>query len=102
VDACVGTDSLDGDIAIVATITINGASGTDTAIYYDAHGTRRVKETFSIGARDANGLIPLTGSGTCTGGTGVHEHEKCHYTFTQSVNLQTGLSYGMETGTTTQ
>jgi len=98
---CAGTHSLDGDIAAVATITLNGLSGTDTSIEYDANGARRVKETFTA-ALDANGMITLTGSGTCTGGTGVHKHEKCSYTLNATENPQTRLSHSTETGTTTR
>ena len=98
---CAGTHSIDGDTAAVATITLNGTSGTDTSIEYDANGARKVKETFT-GAVDANGMITLTGSGTCTGGTGVHKHEKCSYTLTGTTNPQTNLSSSKEVGTTTR
>jgi hypothetical protein len=98
---CAGTHSIDGDVAAVATITLNGTSGTDTAIEYDANGARRVKETFTGGV-DANGMITLTGSGTCTGGTGVHKHEKCSYTLTGTTNPQTNVSSSKEVGTTTR
>jgi hypothetical protein len=98
---CAGTSSIDGDIAAVATITLNGTSGTDTSIEYDANGARRVKETFTGGV-DANGMVTLTGTGTCTGGTGVHKHEKCSYTLTGTTNPQTNLSTNKEVGTTTR
>jgi hypothetical protein len=98
---CAGTNSLDGNIAAVATITLNGVSGTDTSIEYDANGARRVRETFT-GALDSNGMITLTGSGTCTGGTGVHRHEKCSYTLNGTTDPQNRLSHSTETGTTTR
>jgi hypothetical protein len=99
---CAGTHSIDGDIAAVAKITLNGTRGTDTSVEYDANGARRVKETLT-GAVDANGMITLTGSGTCTGGTGVHKHEKCSYTLTGMTNPQTpNLSSSREVGTTTR
>jgi hypothetical protein len=100
-EVCAGTHSLDGDVAAVATIALNGLSGTDTSIEYDANGARRVKETFT-GAPGPNGMITLTGSGTCTGGTGVHRHEKCGYTLTVTTDPQTRLSHSTETGTTTR
>jgi hypothetical protein len=96
------TDSLDGDGAVVANSTITGTSGTNTAIEYFANGVRRVKETFTFGAPDATGLIPLTGSGTCTGGTGVHKHEKCSYTFTATESRQANLFHISVTGTSTR
>jgi hypothetical protein len=98
---CAGTNSIDGNVAAVATITLNGLSGTDTSIEYDANGSRRVKETYTA-AVGANGMITLTGSGTCTGGTGVHKHEKCSYTLTGTTNPQTNVSSSKEVGTTTR
>ena len=47
-------------------------------------------------------MITLTGSGTCTGGTGVHKHEKCSYTLTGTTNPQTNVSSTKEVGTTTR
>lgn len=102
VEACAGHNSLDGDLASVTTSTINGSGGTDTAIDYRINGVSRANETFTIGARDANGLNPVTGTGTCTGGTGVHKHEKCSYTFTETVNPQTKVDQVTITGTTTR
>jgi hypothetical protein len=101
VQVCAGTNSIDGKVAAVAKITLNGLSGTDTSIEYDANGSRRVKETFTA-AVGANGMITLAGSGTCTGGTGVHKHEKCSYTLTGTTNPQTNLSSSKEVGTTTR
>lgn len=98
---CAGTHSIDGNIAAVATITLNGLNGTDTSIEYDANGARRVKETFTAAA-GANGMVTLAGSGTCTGGTGVHKHEKCSYTLTGTTNPQTNVSSSKEVGTTTR
>ena len=98
---CAGTNSLYGSGAAVATITLNGVNGTDTSIEYDAYGARRVKETFTA-AVGANGAITLTGSGTCTGGTGVYKHARCSYTLTGTMNPQSNVSSSMEVGTITR
>lgn len=96
-------NSLDGDGATVATLTLNGSSGTDTATRYQANGVQKFEETFTLGAADANGLIPYNGSGKCTGpGTGVHKNEKCRYSFTGTLNPATQLVNFDISGTTTR
>ena len=101
VQVCAGTNLIYGNVAAVATITLNGLSGTDTSIEYDANGSRRVKETFTA-AVGANGVITLAGNGTCTGGTGVHKNEKCSYTLTGATIPQTNVSSSKEVGTATR
>jgi hypothetical protein len=93
-------DSLDGDGAFVG--TTNGVS--ETNIFYMANGVHQVTEptSFTPGAPDANGMIPYTGSGKCTGGTGVHKHEKCSYTYTGTLNPKTSVFSYKGTGTTTR
>ena len=96
-------NSLDGDGAVVSTVTLNGNGGTDAATRYQANGVQKFKETFTLGAADANGVLPYTGSGTCTGpGTGVHKQEKCSYTFTGTLNSNTNVLSFNITGTTTR
>jgi hypothetical protein len=96
-------NSLDGDGAVVSTVTLNGTSGTDTATRYQANGVQKFEESFTLGAADANGLTPYSGSGKCTGpGTGVHKHEQCSYTFTGTLNPTTQVLNFNITGTTTR
>lgn len=96
-------NSLDGDGATVATLTLNGTSGTDTATRYQANGVGKFEETFTLGAPDANGLVPVTGSGKCVnGGTGVHKNEKCSYTYTGTQNPTTNTVSFNITGTTSR
>ena len=96
-------NSLDGDGATVATLTLNGSSGTNTATRYQANGVQRFEESFTLGAADANGLIPYNGSGKCTGpGTGVHKNEKCSYTYTGTLNPATQVVNFDISGTTTR
>src|SRR5260370_19080193 len=95
------TNSLDGDGAVVATVTLNGNSATDTAVRYQANGVGRFEETLTLGA-PANGVIPYTGTGKCTAGTGVHKHERCSYTFTGTENASTSMASFKITGTTTR
>jgi hypothetical protein len=96
-------NSLDGDGATVANIKLNGSSGTDTASRYTANGVGKFEEEFTLGAPDANGMIPITGSGKCVqGGTGVHKGEKCNYTYTATLNPNTNVVSFNITGTTTR
>jgi hypothetical protein len=96
-------NSLDGDGATVATLTLNGTSGTNTATRYQANGVQKFEETFTLGAADANGLIPYNGSGKCTGpGTGAHKDEKCSYTYTGTLNPATQVVNFDISGTTTR
>jgi hypothetical protein len=96
-------NSVDGDGAVVSTVTLNGNSGTDKATRYQANGVQNFEETFTLGAPDANGLIPYEGSGKCTGpGTGVHKNEKCSYTYSGSLDPTTNQVKFDITGTTTR
>jgi hypothetical protein len=52
---------------------------------YFANGVSKSKETFKLGAANAQGISAITGSGKrISGGTSVHKNEKCSYTFTGS------------------
>ncbi len=96
-------NSLDGDGATVANITLNGSKGTDTATRYTANGVGKYEEQFTVGAPDANGMIPITGNGKCVqGGTRVHKGEKCTYTYTATLNPNTNVVTFNITGTTTR
>ena len=96
-------NSLDGAGATVAKVTLNGNTGTDTATRYTTNGVLKGEEEFTLGAPDANGMIPITGSGKCVqGGTGVHKSEKCQYTYTATLNPNTNVVNFNITGTTTR
>jgi hypothetical protein len=96
-------NSLDGDGATVAKVTLNGSNGTNTATRYTANGVGKYEEEFTLGAPDTNGMIPITGSGKCVqGGTGVHKGEKCKYTYTATLNPNTNVVNFNITGTTTR
>jgi hypothetical protein len=96
-------NSLDGNGATVAKITLNGNAGTNTATRYTANGVGKFEEEFTLGAPDANGMIPITGSGKCVqGGTRVHKGEKCNYTYTATLNSNTNVVNFNITGTTTR
>ena len=96
-------NSVDGDGAVVAKLTLNGTSGNATATRYQANGVQKFEETFTLGSADANGLIPYNGSGKCTGpGTGVHKNEKCSYTYTGTLNSATQTVNFDISGTTTR
>jgi hypothetical protein len=89
--------------AFVATGTANGANATDTGTVYTPHGSFKVKETGTLGATDANGLIHSSGSGDCTGeGTGVDQHIQCHFTITGTLDPKTGVGHNATTGMISQ
>lgn len=100
------TNSIDGSGATVQTGTVSGASlpltGTDTDIAYYPNGVSKATDTFTIAAPDANGISALSGSGHCTGGTGVHKKEKCSYTFTGTYNTKTTVTTTSTKGTDTR
>jgi hypothetical protein len=96
-------NSLDGDGAVVATITLDGNGGTNTATRYQANGVGKFEEEFTLGATDANGMIPITGTGKCVkGGTRAHKGEKCNYTYTGTLDPATNVVTFDISGTTTR
>jgi len=102
-------NSIDGRGATVATVTLNGTSGTDAATRCTGNGVGKYEEEFTLGASDANGMIPITGSGSGSGsgkcvpgGTRVHKGEKCNYTYTATLNPNTNVVNFNISGTTTR
>jgi hypothetical protein len=94
-------NSLDGDGATVAKVTLNGNGGTNTATRYTANGAGKFEEEFTLGAPDASGMIPISGSGKCVkGGTGAYKGAKCNYTYTGTLNPNTNVVRINITGTT--
>ncbi|HEY2769493.1 MAG TPA: hypothetical protein VGI87_02950 [Solirubrobacteraceae bacterium] len=87
--------SVDGHGAGVQKTTVAGSAfpltGTDKVTVYYANGVDNAADKFTLATPDANGNSAITGSGKCLGGTGVHRHEKCSYTFTGSYNINTLL-----------
>jgi hypothetical protein len=96
-------DSVDGKGAELESGTTVGnppTGGADTVTEFFADGSVTAAETFSIvGPPDANGNVPLAGTGKCTGGTARHKHAECNYTFTETLNISTGITQGRVTGT---
>ena len=96
-------NSLDGDGAVVAIVTLDGNTGTNTATRYHANGVGKFEEEFTLGAPGTNGMIPITGSGKCVkGGTRVHKDEKCNYTYTATLDPATNVVTFDIVGTTTR
>jgi hypothetical protein len=95
-------NSVEGDGAGVITITLNGNNATGSGTQYWASGAAKFTETFTLGAPGADGTIPYTGTGECAGGTGVHKHEKCSFTFDGSLNPTTTVFNSNVTGTLTR
>lgn len=93
-------DSVFGDGAGVQ--TVHGLlSGTDVIKVYYGDATTTAKDTYSIGAPNAQLVAPLTGSGHNISGTGKLKHIKSTFTFSGTINLMTGLYTITLTGTET-
>ncbi|MEA2211504.1 MAG: hypothetical protein QOF83_1452 [Solirubrobacteraceae bacterium] len=75
--------------------------GTDTVTTYYADGAAATKDTFTVGTLNASGIGAITGSGRCTGGTGIHKHQRCTYKLTGTYNAKTTISHVTATGTVT-
>lgn len=97
------TTNLDGNGASVQTGTTSGTafplSGTDTDIAYYANGVSKTADKFKLSAPNAQGISTIAGSGKCVGGTGIHQHEKCSYTFTGTYDIKTTVTKVKATGT---
>jgi hypothetical protein len=98
--------SPDGGGAAIEDGTVAGttfpAGGVDTVKTYFADGVRLTKETFTLGPPHTDGIGTITGSGKCLGGTGVHQGEKCTYTFAGTYDLTTTVVKVTLTGTDTR
>jgi hypothetical protein len=98
--------SPDGGGAAIEDGTVAGttfpASGIDTVKTYFADGVRLTKDTFTLGPPHTDGIGAITGSGKCLGGTGVHQSEKCRYTFAGTYDLTTTIVKVTLTGTDTR
>jgi len=93
-------NSIDGPGATVSEITLEGNTGTGSATRYTANGVVKGEEEFTLGAPDADGLIPFNGSGDCVkGGTRAYRGVKCTYTFTGTLDPTTNVVTFEITGT---
>ena len=73
--------------------------GTDTITTYYADGAASAADKFTIGALDAAGIAKITGTGKCTGGTGIHKHQHCSYKLSGTYNNKTSVSHVTAIGT---
>ncbi len=84
-----------------ANVANDAPSGTLTSVDYFAGGSIKTSATIVFGP---SGLStgtpqPTSGSGTCTGGTGVFAKVKCRFTYTGAFNEVKGTSTVKITGT---
>ena len=75
--------------------------GTDTVTTYYSSGASTTADKFSIGTLDANGVGKITGTGKCTGGTGIHRHQHCSYKISGTYNSKTSVAHVTALGTVT-
>jgi hypothetical protein len=84
-------DSVFGAGAGVQIVKLNGTRGTDTTITYYGNAAARSKDSFSIGAPNANGIAKITGSGHDVSGTGKARGLKSSYTLTGTYDTKTTI-----------
>jgi hypothetical protein len=98
--------SLDGTGAAIQDGTVAGitlpVNGKDTWTSYLASGVSKREDKFTLSALNSSGISTVTGSGKCTGGTGVHKKEKCTFTFTGTFNSKKGVFIVKVKGTDTR
>jgi hypothetical protein len=94
-----------GTGAVIRDATFTGdtfpASGKDTATSFYKDGRLIANETLTYGVPLTDGVGPITGTGTCSGGTFNHQGETCTYTIKGSYDLITGHLYLTLSGTYT-
>ena len=96
-------NSIDGPGATVSEITLGGNTGTSSATRYTAKGVLKGEEEFTLGAPDADGMIPLNGSGKCAkGGKRAYRGVKCTYSFAGTLDPVTNIVTFEIAGTTSR
>jgi hypothetical protein len=85
--------SLDGTGAAIAQFKISSrggsVTGTSETTLYFRDGVSKQRGSFKQAAPSANGIIKVTGTGRCVGGTGIHKRERCSYTIAGTYNAKT-------------
>lgn len=84
-------DSVYGDGAGVQTTTLNGNAGSDKEVVYYGKGSAKAVDTFTLGTPDANGIVPITGKGKDIGGTGRLKGVTSTFTFSGTIDSNTGV-----------
>jgi hypothetical protein len=93
------TDSRAGKGAGVQKITsLTATGGTDTTTVYYGNATAVSHDTFTLGAADANGVLPVTGHGHDVRGTGRLKHLTSTYTFVGTYDPKTTILHVKLTG----
>ena len=77
-------------------------TGNDAMKVFYADGVQRMSDTFTRSAPHTDGIGAITGKGTCTTGSGIHDGEKCTYTITGTYDLNTGVTKLRFAGTFTR
>lgn len=77
-------------------------AGNDTMKLFYADGVQHTSDTFTLAAPHIDGLGAITGKGTCTTGSAMHQGETCTYTFTGTYDLNTGVTMLHLSGTFTR
>ena len=59
--------------AVQKVTSLTSTAGTDTTYAYYTNGSTVGKDTFTLSAPDANGIVHISGSGHFTSGTGIYK-----------------------------
>jgi hypothetical protein len=78
------------------------ATVTDTMKFFYVNGTQRTSDVLTLQPPHTDGIGVITGKGTCTTGTGMHQGEKCTYAVSGTYDLQTGVTMLHFAGTYTR
>jgi hypothetical protein len=85
--------SLDGTGAAISQFKISSSggavTGTSATTIYFRDGVSKQQSSFKQVGSSANGIIKVTGRGSCAGGTGIHKGERCSYTLTGTYDAKT-------------
>ena len=100
-------DSLDGTGAAITRVISSTPAGfpdrgTSVTTIYFRDGLSKQKISFTQDAPNSKGISPFRGHGKCAGGTGIHKHEKCTYTFKGTYSVITSQNDLRIAGTDTR
>ncbi len=75
------------------------AAGTVTDVEYFAEGSVTITSTVHHGSGGSATAMPISGTGTCSNGTGIFAGVRCTYSYTGTINTTSGTVAAQITGT---
>ncbi len=74
-------------------------AGSVIDVEYFAKGSVTVTSTVHHGSGGSATAVPISGTGTCSNGTGIFAGVKCTYSYTGTINTTSGAATAQITGT---